>query len=168
MERICRSFLCLALWVTGAATYASPIVATPPVAGLTYSFTLHQHQGVILFTDVYPTDEQHPTTWDWTFSGCEATPTQSTDPGPTVTAQKPGILHAHAEVHVWDGTGYFTYADDLDTFVIGGPFAIGMIDRSQTREQRALSTLPAPWQPSILEYFDYDLHQVPTGMQRAN
>jgi hypothetical protein len=109
----------------------------------------------MVFTDVHPTDPQHPTTWQWTFSGCEAEPATSADPGPTVFAHLPGVLHAHSIVSVWDGTQYVQDVNDLDAYVIGGPIDISAEDRGQQREGR--TDRGTEWQPNILEYFDYDL-----------
>jgi hypothetical protein len=101
----------------------------------------------MVFTDVHPTDPQHPTTWQWTFSGCEAEPATSADPGPTVFAHMPGVLHAHSIVSVWDGTQYVQDVNDLDAYVIGGPIDISAINREQQREGRTIRG--SEWQPNI-------------------
>jgi hypothetical protein len=77
------------------------------------------------------------------------------------------VLHAHCVVRVWNGVTYDVFTDDLDAFVIGGPIEISAEGRDQQREARIVKG--DAWQPSILEYFDYDLGVgKPADAQEAN
>ncbi len=152
----------LSLFYAAAAAQQQSVVSSPHVAGLTCDPATKQHSVVVGFS-VQPSIPG--STYLWTFSGCGATPSSSTQERPLVTFSTPG--EATANVTVTIGNDVHQYSGKV--YLTGGPLLITQSGRSQDREGRVYPNSLNEWQPFILDYFNYSLRNGrPEGAQLAN
>lgn len=145
----------LRLAIIGSVAFAlcqgSGISVNPPVAGLVFNLELLQPQSQLRFS---VSGELGLDSYEWTFSGCGATPSSSSSAVVFIDVSSPGILNAHLKITRFGSGQVDEY--DKQAYVIGGKIVlVSSRPADKGRERRVITNLveAAKKQPLILEYF---------------